>query len=147
MAGMEMQMRGRDKRGVTTYRPMAEINVTPFVDVMLVLLIVFMVTAPLLQVGVPVDLPQAQARTLPEDQQPLTVTVDQNGDIFLEDTKITLDTLVPRLSAIAVNRQRTETRIYVRGDRSIDYGRVMQVMAAMTSAGFNKVALVADRPT
>ncbi|RMD86760.1 MAG: protein TolR [Alphaproteobacteria bacterium] len=146
MAGMEIQLRRRDRRGVTRYKPLAEINVTPFVDVMLVLLIVFMVAAPLLQVGVPVDLPDARAPALPEDTTPLTVTIDQNGAIFIEETAIGLEELVPRLAAIAETRNRTETRVYVRGDRRLAYGEVMRVMAAVHAAGFSKVALVADRP-
>ena len=146
MAGMEIQLRRRDRRGVTRYKPLAEINVTPFVDVMLVLLIVFMVAAPLLQVGVPVDLPDAQAPALPEDTTPLTVTIDQNGAIFIEETAVGLEELVPRLAAIAETRDRTETRVYVRGDRRLAYGQVMRVMAAIHAAGFSKVALVADRP-
>ena len=146
MAGMEIQLRRRDRRGVTRYKPLAEINVTPFVDVMLVLLIVFMVAAPLLQVGVPVDLPDAQAPALPEDTTPLTVTIDQNGAIFIEETAVSLEELVPRLTAIAESRNRAETRVYVRGDRRLAYGRVMRVMAAVHAAGFSKVALVADRP-
>jgi len=146
MAGMEIQSRTRDKRGVTRYQRLAEINVTPFVDVMLVLLIVFMVTAPLLQVGVPVDLPRASAQQLPEDRKPLTVTIDQNGAIFIEDTEIAFEELIPRLGAIAQNRSGEETRIYVRGDRELAYGRIMEVMAAINRSGFTKVALVADRP-
>lgn len=145
MAGMQIQLRGSDKRGVTRYRPLAEINVTPFVDVMLVLLIVFMVAAPLLQVGVPVDLPRASAQQLPEDNTPLTVSIDQKGAIFIEETEVAFEELVPRLSAIAKTRNRTETRIYVRGDRSLEYGRIMQIMAAINGSGFTKVALVADR--
>lgn len=145
MAGMQIQLRGKDRRGVASYKPLAEINVTPFVDVMLVLLIVFMVTAPLLQVGVPVDLPKAEAQKLPEDRTPLTISIDQKGAIFLEDTEITFEELVPRLVAIAENRDRTETRIYLRGDQSLDYGAVMKVMAALSRSGFTKVALVADR--
>ncbi|GER06733.1 protein TolR [Iodidimonas muriae] len=146
MAGMQIQLRGRDRRGVAQYKPLAEINVTPFVDVMLVLLIVFMVTAPLLQVGVPVDLPRADAQKLQQDNTPLTISVDQTGAIFIEDTEIGYEELVPRLAAIAETRDRTETRIYVRGDRNLDYGRIMQVMSAINGAGFTKVALVADRP-
>ncbi|GEQ99117.1 protein TolR [Iodidimonas gelatinilytica] len=146
MAGMQIQLRGRDRRGVAQYKPLAEINVTPFVDVMLVLLIVFMVTAPLLQVGVPVDLPRADAQKLQQDNTPLTISVDQTGAIFIEDTEIGYEELVPRLAAIAETRDRTETRIYVRGDRGLDYGRIMQVMSAINGAGFTKVALVADRP-
>ena len=146
MAWMQFQMRGKDQRGVTRYRPMAEINVTPFVDVMLVLLIVFMVTAPLLQTGVPVDLPKAEAQQLSPDNTPLTISLDQTGAIFIEDTEIALDELVPRLAAIAETRDLLETRIYVRGSRQLNYGRVMEVMSAVNGAGFTKVALVADRP-
>lgn len=146
MAGMQIQLRGRDKRGITRYKPLAEINVTPFVDVMLVLLIVFMVAAPLLQVGVPVDLPRADAQKLPEDNTPLTISVDQTGAIFIEDTEISLNELIPRLEAIAETRQGTDTRLYLRGDRQLDYGQVMQVMSAINKAGFTKVALVADKP-
>jgi len=146
MASMQIQGRGRDRRGVTRYRPLAEINVTPFVDVMLVLLIVFMVTAPLLQVGVPVDLPRASAQQLPEDFEPLTVTIDQNGAIFIADTEVTFDKLIPQLTAIAENRRGDQTRIYVRGDRELSYGRIMEVMAAINRSGFTKVALVADQP-
>ena len=126
------------------YRPMAEINVTPFVDVMLVLLIVFMVAAPLLTVGVPVNLPETAARPLAEDQEPLQVTIDQNGAIFLEETEITLAQLVPRLRAIS--QTKTDGRIYVRADQALQYGQVMQVMGVINAAGFKKVALVTERP-
>ncbi|MCG8504466.1 MAG: protein TolR [Sphingomonadales bacterium] len=126
------------------YRPMAEINVTPFVDVMLVLLIVFMVAAPLLTVGVPVNLPETAARPLAEDQEPLQVTIDQKGAIFLEETEITLAQLVPRLRAIS--QTKTDARIYVRADQELPYGQVMQVMGVINAAGFKKVALVTDRP-
>lgn len=146
MAGMQIQMRSRDTRGITRYKPMAEINVTPFVDVMLVLLIVFMVAAPLLQVGVPVDLPRAEAQKLPEDNTPLTISIDQTGAIFIEDTEISREELIPRLEAIAKTRAGTETRIYLRGDRQLDYGQVMVLMSAINRAGFTKLALVADRP-
>ena len=124
------------------YKPMAEINVTPFVDVMLVLLIVFMVTAPLLAVGVPVDLPQTAARSIGEDRKPLTVTVDAAGAIFLQEQPVELNTLVERLRAIG--GVSPDTRIYVRGDRAIDYGSVMQVMGTINSAGFTRVALVTE---
>ncbi|HKJ74929.1 MAG TPA: protein TolR [Alphaproteobacteria bacterium] len=137
MAG-SVQHRLRDKSG--TYRPKAEINVTPFVDVMLVLLVVFMVAAPLLTVGVPVDLPQSKAQPLPQDSKPLEVTVNAKGKIFLQKTEISLDDLVPKLEAISKNAK--DTRIYVRGDEKIDYGLVMQVMGTINAAGFNKVALV-----
>ncbi len=135
---------GPQKGGRGRYRPLAEINVTPFVDVMLVLLIVFMVTAPLLTAGVPVDLPKASAQNLPQDSKPLEIAVDQNGAIFIADTEIEFAQLVPRLSAIAGGR--FDTRIYVRGDRRLDYGRVMSVIGAINAAGFTKVALVTDQP-
>jgi biopolymer transport protein TolR len=122
---------------------MAEINVTPFVDVMLVLLIVFMVAAPLLTAGIQVDLPKAAAKPLPQDSKPLEVTIDQNGAIFLADTAIRIEELVPRLTAIAGNR--LDTRIYVRGDTKLDYGDVMKVIGVVNAAGFTRVALIADQ--
>jgi len=125
------------------YRPMAEINVTPFVDVMLVLLVVFMVAAPLLTAGVQVDLPKAQAKPLPQDSKPLEITIDHEGAIFIVETEIGLDELVPRLTAIAGNNK--DTRIYVRGDTKLDYGQVMQVIGAINAGGFTRVALIADQ--
>ena len=125
-------------------RPMAEINVTPFVDVMLVLLIVFMVTAPLLTAGVPVDLPKTRAQILGQDSEPLSVSVQRNGDIFLQNTKIAEDDLVPKLQAISANGY--DQRIYIRGDAAVDYGRVAQVMGLIHAAGFTKIALVTDAP-
>lgn len=122
--------------------PMADINVTPMVDVMLVLLIVFMVAAPLLTVGVPVDLPKTQAAALSEDSEPLTITVNGKGQIYLQETPVEADALVPRLVAIAQNGY--EQRIFVRADSTIDYGRVMDVMGRISSAGFSKVGLVTD---
>src|SRR5690348_17078871 len=116
-------------RGRMRRRAMAEINVTPFVDVMLVLLIVFMVTAPLLTVGVPVDLPQTRARALNQDTEPLAVSVDKDGNIFLQNTPISTEELVPKLQAIAENGY--DQRIFVRGDQSVDYGKVMQVMGLL----------------
>jgi len=135
---------GPNKAGAGRYRPLAEINVTPFVDVMLVLLIVFMVAAPLLTAGVPVDLPKASARNLPQDSKPLEIALDQNGAIFIADTAITIDQLVPRLTAIAGARR--DTRIYVRADQRLDYGTVMAVIGSINAAGFTKVALVTDQP-
>lgn len=132
------------RSGKARYRPMSEINVTPFVDVMLVLLIIFMVTAPLLVVGVPIDLPRSQARPLPEDTQPLSVSLDKSGRIFLQDTEVAPRELVARLTAIS--QSNPDVRIYVRGDRELAYGRVIEVMALLNSAGFSKVALVTDRP-
>lgn len=123
-------------------RPMAEINVTPFVDVMLVLLIVFMVTAPLLTVGVPVDLPKTKAQALSQDREPLSVTVARNGKIYLQNTPIAEDDLVPKLEAISANGY--DQRIFVRGDKSVDYGRVMEVMAEISAAGFTHIGLVTD---
>ena len=120
--------------------PMSEINVTPFVDVMLVLLIIFMVTAPLLTVGVQVDLPETNADTLQSDNEPLEVTINAEGNIFIQETEITLNELVPKLIAITDNR--LDTKIYVRGDEIIDYGRVMKVLGELSGSGFSKVALI-----
>ncbi len=131
--------RGHRRRG-RHHRLIAEINVTPFVDVMLVLLIIFMVAAPLLTVGVPIDLPETQARALNSETQPITVSVNQEGQIYLQETEIQIDEVVPRLEAIA--RTGYEERIYVRGDRSADYGTVMRVMARISSAGFRNLGLV-----
>jgi biopolymer transport protein TolR len=122
---------------------MAEINVTPFVDVMLVLLIVFMVTAPLLTVGVPVDLPKTKAQPLSQDREPLSVTVKTTG-VYLQNTLIAEDLLVPKLRAIAQNGY--DQRIFVRGDRRVDYGRVMEVMGLLNQAGFTHIGLVTDVP-
>jgi biopolymer transport protein TolR len=121
---------------------MSEINVTPFVDVMLVLLIVFMVTAPLLTAGVPVDLPKTRAQALGQDREPLSVTIRSNGRIYLQNTPVTADDLVPRLTAISANGY--EQRIFVRGDKSVDYGRVMEVMGLLSAAGFTHIGLVTD---
>jgi biopolymer transport protein TolR len=123
-------------------RPMAEINVTPFVDVMLVLLIVFMVTAPLLTVGVTVDLPETASSPLPGQDEPLTVSVSRDGKVFLQDSAIDLPDLGPRL--LAITERRPDARIFVRGDKVIDYGRVMEVVGAIHSAGFTRVALVTE---
>ena len=124
---------------------MSEINVTPMVDVMLVLLIIFMVSAPLLTVGVPIDLPQTQASSLDAaDKEPLAISVNEKGEVFLQNTKIDLDELVPKLEAIAAARGNRDERIYVRGDRTVDYGTVMKVMGRLNAAGFRKVALVTE---
>ena len=121
---------------------MSEINVTPMVDVMLVLLIIFMVAAPLLTVGVPIDLPQTQAKSLDQDREPLTLSVNDKGQVFLQNTEIELDEIVPKLKAIAKNG--LEERIYVRGDRRVDYGTVMRVMGRLSAAGYRRVALVTE---
>jgi biopolymer transport protein TolR len=127
---------------------MSEINVTPMVDVMLVLLIIFMVSAPLLTVGVPIDLPQTQASSLDQtDKQPVVVSVNTKGQVFLGQetkTEIKLDELVPKLKAIADARGGIDERIYVRGDKSVDYGTVMKVMGRLSAAGFRRVALVTE---
>lgn len=122
----------------------SDINVTPFVDVMLVLLIIFMVTAPLMTVGVPVDLPKTKAGPLSEKTEPLTISVTSEGKIYLMETEIELETLVPKLQAITTNKP--DSRIYVRGDQAIHFGLVMQVMGQLSSAGFDKVGLLAELP-
>jgi biopolymer transport protein TolR len=123
---------------------MAEINVTPMVDVMLVLLIIFMVSAPLLTVGVPIDLPQSQAKSLDQDQKPLTVSVNDKGQVFLQESEIPVDELVAKLKAVTETRGGMDERIYVRGDRKVDYGTVMKVMGRLSAAGFRRVALVTE---
>jgi len=124
---------------------MAEINVTPMVDVMLVLLIIFMISAPLLTVGVPIDLPQTQAASLDQaDKEPLAVSVTTNGQVFLQNTEIKLEELAPKLKAITAARGGNEERIYVRGDKTVDYGTMMKVMGRLSAAGFRKVALVTE---
>jgi biopolymer transport protein TolR len=123
---------------------MSEINVTPMVDVMLVLLIIFMVSAPLLTVGVPIDLPQTQAKSLDQDKEPLTVSVKLDGEVYLQNTEIKVEELVPKLQAITQARGGLDERIYVRGDRKVDYGTVMRVMGRLSAAGFRRVALVTE---
>jgi biopolymer transport protein TolR len=123
---------------------MAEINVTPMVDVMLVLLIIFMVSAPLLTVGVPLDLPQTAAKSLDQDKEPLTLSVQATGKVFLNNTEIPVEELVPKLKAITDARGGAEERIFVRGDTKADYGTVMRVMGRLSAAGFHRVALVTE---
>jgi len=123
---------------------MAEINVTPMVDVMLVLLIIFMVSAPLLTVGVPLDLPQTQAKSLDQDKEPLTVSVNGKGQVYLQNTEIPVEELVAKLKAIAETRGGAEERIFVRGDKQVEYGAVLKVMAVISAAGFHRVALVSE---
>ena len=132
----------RGRRG--GYRPMADINVTPLVDVMLVLLIVFMVTAPLLTVAVPVDLPKAQAHSVKQDKEPLVISVDVKGNVYLQESKSELDVLVAKLKAVTGSNP--DARIFVRGDRGVPYGRIMEVMGTINAAGYSKVALVAELP-
>ena len=123
---------------------MSEINVTPFVDVMLVLLIVFMVTAPLLTVGIPVDLPKVKASALTDKKDPLEITVKIGGEIYLGESEVDVENLIPRLNAITELNK--EARIYVRGDRVVAYGRIMEIMSLVNSAGYIKVALVTQNP-
>jgi biopolymer transport protein TolR len=131
--------RRRRRHGV-----MSEINVTPMVDVMLVLLIIFMVSAPLLTVGVPLDLPQSHAKSLDQDQKPLTVSVDVKGKIFLQDTEVSAEELVAKLQAITQTRSGADERIFVRGDKAVDYGTMMKVMGRISGGGFRRVALVSE---
>ncbi|TVR96709.1 MAG: protein TolR [Rhodospirillales bacterium] len=129
-------------RGRRRTRPMSEINVTPMVDVMLVLLIIFMVTAPLLTTGVEVDLPDGTTAPVQGQDEPLTVSVDAQGRVFVQDTEVALEELTPRLAAIT--GRNPDVRVFVRGDRAINYGQVMQVVGAINAAGYRKVALITD---
>ena len=135
------QWQSRRSRRRSTH-VMSEINVTPMVDVMLVLLIIFMVSAPLLTVGVAIDLPQTQAKSLDQDREPLTVTVNDKCQTYLQNTDIKIDELVPKLKAVAKNG--TDERIYVRGDKKVDYGCVMRVMGRLSAGGYRRVALITE---
>jgi biopolymer transport protein TolR len=134
---------GKGRPG-SRYRPMADINVTPLVDVMLVLLVVFMVTAPLLTVGVPVDLPQTHAPPINEPKEPTVITVNKGGEIYIQDSVVAEDGLVPKLQA--VTNSNPDAVLYVRGDKDINYGKVLEVMSLISNAGFHKVSLVAEAP-
>ena len=136
MINLNNSNRSRRRR----YTQMSEINVTPFVDVMLVLLIVFMVTAPLLTVGIPVDLPKVKANALTDQKDPIEITINLEGEIFIGESLVQIENLIPRINAIT--EQNTEARIYVRGDRVVSYGRVMEIMSIINSAGYIKVALI-----
>ena len=142
MAGSSLG--GNGQRLVGRYQPMSAINVTPFVDVMLVLLVVFMVAAPHLTVGVPVDLPQTQAPPITEPKEPLVITINGEGHLFIQETEVPTESLVPRLGAITGNNP--DALLYVRGDKGINYGRVLEVMSLVSSAGFRKVSLIAVPP-
>ena len=126
-------------------KTISQINVTPMVDVMLVLLVIFMITAPLLTVGVPINLPKTKAKALPEDQTPLSITINKEEKIFVQDTEISLDKLIPKL--VSISKNRNDRKIFIRADEVLSYGRVVEVMAVITSAGFNKIALVTDFET
>jgi biopolymer transport protein TolR len=132
--------RGRRGRGNS---PISEINVTPLVDVMLVLLIVFMVAAPLMTMGVPVDLPQTRAKAMPVDAKPITVTVTPDGAISIDNEPVTIDGLVSTVQSLAT--QGTDERLYVRGDSTAQYGMIMQVMGALSGAGFDKIGLITEQ--
>jgi biopolymer transport protein TolR len=140
---MAAQLMGPSK-GKKRYKPLAEINVTPFVDVMLVLLIIFMVSAPLLQVGVHVDLPKTESAALVTPEEPLVVSVAADEKIYLQETVVPLEDLIPKLTAIVKSKE--DTKIYVRGDQSLQYGKVMSVMGKISASGFKKVTLVAEFP-
>jgi len=131
-------------RAASRYRPMSDINVTPLVDVMLVLLVVFMVTAPLLTVGVPVDLPQTQAPPINEPKEPTVITVNKEGLLYIQDSVVPMDTLVAKLQAITGSNP--DAVLYVRGDKDINYGKVLEVRSLISNAGFHKVSLVAEAP-
>ena len=138
---MAVQLGGNGRRR-GRYRPLAEINVTPLVDVMLVLLIVFMVAAPLMTSGVKVDLPKASAAPIGQDAKPITVSINGQGQIYLQDSAVELPDLVTKLQGVAENQP--DRRIFVRGDKDLAYGRIMEVMATITQGGFTKVALLAE---
>lgn len=145
-ATLATKTRSRGRRTGGTYRPMAEINVTPFVDVMLVLLIVFMVAAPLLTTGVAVDLPDSQAKAITdEDNKPIEITLSKDGKLFIGDTETLEDRLIVKLKALTQGQP--DRRIYIRGDQTLEYGRVMRIIGAVNSAGFNKVALISEQKT
>jgi len=135
---------GARRRKGRRHRPMAEINVTPFVDVTLVLLIIFMVAAPLLTVGVPVELPKSQGSELKSDSEPLTVTVDNQGKIFIQEAEIPLGDLQPKLSAITEARKGLDEAIFVRGDKATNYGELMRVMGRIADAGYKHISLVTE---
>ncbi len=134
----------RGRGGRNSRRLVSDINVTPFVDVMLVLLVIFMVTAPLLTASVDVDLPKTEAAQSKGQDEPLIVSVNAAGKIFLQDTEMDAETLIARLKAITENK--SDQRVFVRGDKTLQYGRVMEVMGTISAAGFSKVALVAEMP-
>ena len=126
-------------------KTISQINVTPMVDVMLVLLVIFMITAPLLTVGVPINLPKTKAKALPEDQTPLTITINKEEKIFVQNTEISFEKLISKL--ISISKNRNDRKIFIRADKVLSYGKVVEVMAVITSAGFNKIALVTDFET
>ncbi len=146
-ATLSTKTKSRGRRTGGTYRPMAEINVTPFVDVMLVLLIVFMVAAPMLATGVQVDLPDSKAKAITdEDSKPIEITLAKDGKIYIGDTEFKENRIISQLKAMSAGN-RDERRIYIRGDKSLEYGRVMRIIGAINGAGFTKVALISEQKT
>ena len=142
-ASLQTKTKSRGRRTGGAYRPMAEINVTPFVDVMLVLLIVFMVAAPLLTAGVPIDLPDSSAKPIQEEEnKPIEISVSTEQKIFIGETEVEMARLIPLLSAMTEGQ--VDRRIYIRADQGLSYGRVMEVIGAVNGAGFNKVALISE---
>ena len=133
----------RTRRGRSRRAPMSEINVTPMVDVMLVLLIIFMVAAPMLTVGVPIELPKTQAKAMNSESQPITISVNSQGQVFINETEIAVEEVVPKLEQIAQTGY--QERIFVKGDRAADYGTVMRVMGRISAAGFKNIGLVTDQ--
>lgn len=142
MSGAKAPSGGRRRRGVPRYAAMADINMTPFIDVMLVLLIIFMVAAPLLATGVPIDVPQTSAGPINVDQKPVTVAIDEKGQITLQDQPVQPEELVTKLTAMS--KAGFDERVYVRGSKQVNYGRIAEVMAIITTAGFKKVALITE---
>lgn len=138
--GMQMQQRGRSGGRGYRRQQFTDINVTPFVDVMLVLLVIFMITAPMMTAGVSVDLPDSRAPSVPGTDEPLSVTINKKGEIFIQETKVDLSALSAKLSAIV--GEKTETRIFVRGDTGVDYGFVMKTIGEINKAGLTKIALI-----
>lgn len=134
---------GSKRRRSGKAKPIADINMTPFIDVVLVLLIIFMVAAPMMTVGVPIELPKSTAKPMQDETQPLTISVNTKGEIFLQEKAITMEELVPKLQAISKNG--VEERIYIRGDRLVDYGHIMRVMGAVSGAGYKKIGLVSEK--
>jgi biopolymer transport protein TolR len=142
LSAMAARKGGRGRRGVPRYRAMADINMTPFIDVMLVLLIIFMVAAPLLATGVPIDLPQTKAAALNVDQKPLSVAIDDKGAVYVMDQPVEMKQLADKLKELA--KAGFDERIYVRGANAVNYGKIAEVMTIITTAGYKKVALVTD---
>ncbi len=144
MAGGVNMQAGRSKGRRRTFRPSTDINITPLVDVMLVLMVIFMVTAPMLTVGVPVDLPKTQAAKMNDSVEPVVISIDANGKIYLQEQELNIDAIIQKLPMLTHGNM--ESKIYVRGDQKLPYGQVMEIMGAISAAGFSKVSLIAEMP-